>query len=58
MARYEDEKEARREAIRYVTSIIYGEPEGKHIIETLLPKYLKEGRKTGFVASYNLGFRS
>lgn len=58
MGRYEDEKEAKREAIRYVTSVIYWEPEGKYVIAVLLPKYLKEGRKTGFVASYNLGFRS
>ena len=57
MGRYQDEKEAKREAIRYVTSLIYGESEGKYVVETLLPKYLKEGRKTGFVASYNLGFR-
>jgi ribosomal protein L17 len=58
MGRYQDEKDAKREAIRYVTSLIYGEDEGKLVVNTLLPKYLKEGRKTGFVAAYNLGFRS
>lgn len=55
-ARFPDEKDARRECIRYTTSIIYGD-EGKKVIDTLLPKYIQEGRKTGFVASYNLGFR-
>lgn len=55
-ARFADEKDARRECIRYVTSVIYGD-EGKKVIETLLPKYLQEWRKTGFVAAYNLGFR-
>lgn len=58
MGRYSDEKEAKREAIRYVGAHIYGEPEGKLIVDTLLPRFLKEGRKTGFVGSYNLGFRS
>lgn len=55
-ARFADEKDAKRECIRYVTSIIYGD-EGKKVIDTLLPKYIQEGRKTGFVAAYNLGFR-
>ncbi len=56
-ARFENEKDARRENIRYITSVIYGD-EGKKVIDVLLPKYIQEGRKTGFVASYNLGFRS
>ena len=55
-ARFKDEKDARRECIRYITSIVYGD-EGKKVIDVLLPKYIQEGRKTGFVASYNLGFR-
>lgn len=55
-ARFSDEKDARRECIRYIKSIIYGD-EGKKVIDTLLPKYIQEGRKTGFVALYNLGFR-
>jgi len=56
-ARFENEKDARRECIRYITSIIYGD-EGKKVIDTLLPKYIQEGRKTGFVALYNLWFRT
>lgn len=56
-ARFADEKDARRECIRYVKSVIYGD-EGKKVIDVLLPKYLQEGRKTGFVASYKLGYRS
>lgn len=55
-ARFADEKDARRECIRYITSVIYGD-EGKKVIDVLLPKYVQEGRKTGFVALYNLGFR-
>lgn len=56
-ARFSDEKDAKRECIRYITSIIYGD-EGKKVIDILLPKYVQEGRKTGFVALYNLGFRT
>jgi ribosomal protein L17 len=55
-ARFKDEKDARRECIRYITSIIYGD-EWKKVLDTYLPKYIQEWRKTGFVASYNLGFR-
>lgn len=57
MTRYQDEKDGRREAIRYVQSLIYGEEEGKKAVNTLLPKYLKEGKTSGFVALYNIGFR-
>jgi ribosomal protein L17 len=55
-ARFENPNDARRECIRYITSIIYGD-EGKKVLDSLLPKYIQEGRKTGFVAAYNLGFR-
>lgn len=51
-----EEKDAKREAIRYVKSVIYGD-EGKKVIDTLLPKYLEEGKKTNFVADYKTGYR-
>jgi len=52
-----DEKAAKREAIKYVKSVVYGEDEGKKVIETLLPKYREEKRVSGFTTSYKLGFR-
>ena len=56
-AKYKDEKEAKREAIKYVKSVIYGEEEGKKVIETLWAKYRDEKRVSGFTTSYRLGFR-
>ncbi|GHV25730.1 hypothetical protein FACS1894176_04970 [Bacteroidia bacterium] len=55
-AKYE-EKDARRENIRYIKSEIFSEPEGKKVLETLVPKYVENGLKSGFVASYKLGYR-
>lgn len=55
-AKYE-EKEALRETIRFVKSVVYGEAEGKKVIETLLPKYKEEKRTSGFTTEYKLGFR-
>ena len=52
-----DEKAAKREAIKYVKSVVYGEEEWKTVIETLLPKYREEKRASGFTTSYKLGFR-
>jgi len=52
-----DEKDAKRECIRYVKSAIYGEDEGKKVIQTLLPKYKESGATSSFVADYKLGFR-
>jgi ribosomal protein L17 len=34
-----DEKDARRESIRYIKSLIFGEAEGKKVLNILLPKY-------------------
>jgi len=36
-----EEKDAKRECIRYIKSKIYGEPEGKKVLNTLLPKYIE-----------------
>lgn len=55
-ARNKDEKDAKRECIRYVKSVVYGD-EWKKVIDIYLPKYIESGRKSGFVASYNMGFR-
>ena len=50
-----DEKAAKRESIKYVKSVVYGEEEGKKVIENLLPKYREEKRTSGFTTSYKLG---
>ncbi len=55
-AKYE-EKDATREAIRFVKSVVFGEVEGKKVIETLLPKYKEENRKSGFTTEFKLGYR-
>lgn len=55
-AKYE-EKDATREAIRFVKSVVFGEAEGKKVIETLLPKYKEENRKSGFTTQFKLGYR-
>lgn len=55
-AKYE-EKDATREAIRFVKSVVFGETEGKKVIETLLPKYKEENRKSGFTTEFKLGYR-
>ena len=51
------EKDATREAIRFVKSVVFGEAEGKKVIETLLPKYKEENRKSGFTTEFKLGYR-
>lgn len=55
-AKYE-EKDATREAIRFVKSVVFGEAEGKKVIETLLPRYKEENRKSGFTTEFKLGYR-
>ncbi len=52
-----DPKDARRESIRYIKSIIFGEAEGKKVLNVLLPKYIESGSTSSFVADYKLGFR-
>ncbi|HKL44364.1 MAG TPA: L17 family ribosomal protein [Candidatus Absconditabacterales bacterium] len=54
--RYNEEKESRRECIRIIKSTIYGEDEGKKIINDLLPKYI-ENKNKSFVSTYKLGYR-
>ncbi len=52
-----DEKDAKRECIRYIKSIIFGEAEGKKVLNILLPKYIQSWSTSSFVADYKLGFR-
>ena len=54
---YKDEKDARRENIRVIKAEIFSEPEGKKVLETLLPKFIEAEKKSGFVTSYRLGYR-
>ncbi len=55
--KYQDEKDVRREAIRIVKATIFTDAEGKKVVDELLPKYKAEGKKSGFVADYKLGYR-
>ena len=45
-----------RECINIVKADIFGEEEGKKVINTLLPKYLQDKPKS-YVASYKMWFR-
>ncbi|MFA5747693.1 MAG: L17 family ribosomal protein [Candidatus Absconditabacterales bacterium] len=56
MNKYE-EKDAKRECIRYVKSVLFGKEEGKKVIEKLLPKYKEGGQTSSFVSSYKIGHR-
>lgn len=49
-------KDARREAIRFITSVIYGDA-GKKVLEEILPRYLAEWAKSTYIADYKLWFR-
>lgn len=56
--KYKDEKDVRREAIRYVKYNITNEEVGKKIIWELIPRLRQTGKKSWFIASYKLGYRS
>ena len=58
MSKKLSEKDGKRECIRYIKSKIYGEAEGKKVLNVLLPKYKESGATSSFVADYKLGFRS
>ena len=57
MSKKLEEKDARRECIRYIKSQIYWEEEGKKVLNVLLPKYIASWATSSFVADYKLGFR-
>ena len=48
-----DAADGKRECMRYVKSVIYGEEDGKKVINTWLPKY-KESKQKSFVADYKV----
>jgi ribosomal protein L17 len=54
--RYNEESDSRRECIRIIKATIYGEEEGKKVMNELLPKYIADKNKS-FVATYKIGFR-
>ncbi len=53
-----DEKDAKRESIRYVTSVLYTETAGKKVVNELLPRFIQEWKKTWFVHNYKMWFRA
>lgn len=53
---YKDEKDAKRECIRLVKTMVAGEDTGKMVIATLLPKY-QASKQQSFVADYKVGYR-
>lgn len=55
--RFTNEADVKREAIRYVKSVIFTEAEGKKVVNELLPKFKEEGKKHGFISDYKLGPR-
>ncbi len=56
--KYADEKDVRREAIRFVKDTLFGEAEGKKVVNEILPRLRQENKKSWFVASYKLWYRS
>ena len=52
-----EEKDARRENIRLIKSLIYSEAEWKKLLNDLLPKYIESGKQSGFICTYKLGYR-
>ena len=57
MTKKYNEKDAKRECIRYIKSQIFGEEDGKKVLNVLLPKYKEAGLTCSFVCNYKVGFR-
>lgn len=55
--KYTDEKDVKREAIRYVKTLIFTEDEWKKVVSDLLPKYKDKGIKSWFVQDFKMGPR-
>lgn len=55
--KFAEAKDAQRECGKIIKSTIYGEAEGKKVLNELLPRYAKEKKVSGFVADYKVGFR-
>lgn len=58
MQKNKDAKDAKREAIRYVSSVLFTESAGKKVVDELLPRFVDEGISTWFVSNYKMWFRS
>lgn len=52
-----DTTDARRESIRYITSVLYTEDAGKKVLNDLLPRYMDEWKTSWFVRNYKMWFR-
>jgi hypothetical protein len=44
--KYADEKDVRREAIRFVKDTLFGEAEGKKVVNEILPRLRQENKKS------------
>jgi len=55
--KYSDEKDVKREAIRYVKTLIFTEEEWKKVVNDILPKYKEKGMKAWFIQDFKLGAR-
>lgn len=55
--RYSVASDATRESIRYIKSVVYGEPEGKKVINDLIPLFRSKWRSSSFVSTYKLWYR-
>lgn len=53
-----EEKDARRECIRFIKENTDSEEVGKKVLNTLLPKYKADWNQSSFVADYKMGFRA
>lgn len=49
--------DARRESIRYISSVVFGDTAGKKVLDEILPRFVEEGHTTWFVTNYKLWFR-
>ena len=54
---YEDQKDRQREAIRRIKRVVFGEAEGKKMLNELLPQIRQTGRTSGFVRLLKLNSR-
>ena len=53
-----EEKDARREWIRFIKENIDTEQEGKKVLDTFLPKYKENWNQSSFVADYKMWYRT
>ncbi len=52
-----DPKDARRESIRYVSSVLFTDTAGKKVVDELIPRFIEEGISTWFISNYKMWFR-